>query len=307
MPEDLDLDALVERARLDAATRRSDEAAAAAVLRLLAEADGAMPLDALLRAGARREVVAALVDPDASTDKRRKQRARLGIVGDVPTVWLTATGWQATGRSSGREVVPTADTITHAMAPARLAAWLATRNLAAYGVSVRATWGPSCRRWSEEVSARAWARLRTAADGSGTVGALTGGLIPDALLVEGWSGPQAAAFYQQAWGVAPESQDDLTEVVVAVEVEDSRKAADPLRSKVDRWDAALGDLAAARAVLWVVRTREVADRLRGLGVDDPQRRPWQVLVPGPAVGLGGEDIGPVQRTWWPQLVPAQQG
>src|SRR5690606_41819447 len=111
--------------------------------------------------------VASIVDPEASRCTRRQLLARLGIVGAVPTVWLTATGWQATGRSSGREVVPTADTITHAMAPARLAAWLATRNLAAYGVSVRATWRPSCRRRTEEVSARPWPRPRHAADGPG--------------------------------------------------------------------------------------------------------------------------------------------
>ena len=40
-----DLDALVEAARIPHAQRRSMDAAAAEVLRLLAEADGALPLD----------------------------------------------------------------------------------------------------------------------------------------------------------------------------------------------------------------------------------------------------------------------
>jgi hypothetical protein len=81
------------------------------------------------------------------------------------------------------------------------------------------------------------------------------------------------------------------------------KASDPLRSKVDRNQAACEQLHAARAVLWVVNTRAAADRLRDLGVDDP-RRPSQILVPARDVGISGEDLGPVRRPWWVTRVPA---
>jgi hypothetical protein len=303
----LDLDALVQQARVEAAAQRSDHAAEAEVLALLAERGGSLPLADLLAAGAPTEVVARLVDPNASNDKRRKTRARLGVVAEAPVVWLTATGWQATGRSSGREQVPTADSVSHATTPGRVADWL-TAQAPAWedrGVFVRITWGASCRRWSEEVVARAWGRLRSLGDTEGAVGSLTGGLVPDALLVERWTGQGALELHAGAWGqsVTAVQPEDLAETTVAVEVEDTRKSAEPLRYKVSRWHEATETLGAARAVVWLVRTREVADRLRDLGVDT-EHRPTQLLVPATVFGLDGEALGPVQRPWWAWRVTA---
>jgi hypothetical protein len=303
-----DLDTLVEAARLAAAQRRSTEAAAAEVLHMLGTADGAMPLEELLARGVSRDLVAQLVADDPH-DKRKRQRARLGFVGKHPVVWLTATGWQATGRASGREVVPTADSVTHAMAPAVLGRWVTARAgaLAARGITVKVTYGAACRRWSAEVTARAWAALRTQGDTGGAIGSLTGGLIPDGIVVERLpQGEPGTSLHTALWGSAPVDDDDLAESSYAVEVEDSRKAGDPLRSKVDQLTVACEQLHAARAVLWVVRTREVANRLRDLGVDDP-RRPSQLLVPGRDVGLGGEDVGLVRRPWYLTRVPADEG
>lgn len=302
-----DLDALVESARIAHAQRRSMDAAGAEVLRLLAEADGALPLDNLLAAGAPRDVLAYLVAEDA-TDKRRKQRARLGFVGGAPVVWLSATGWQATGRSAGRESIPSADSIAHATAPAAIGRWLQQRAgaLATLGITVRTTQGSACRRWSAEVTARAWAALRTTGDADGALGSLTGGLIPDGLVMESFPlGEAGAALHARLRGGAPVDDDDLAETTYTLEVETSVKASDPLRSKVDRNRAACEQLHAARAVLWVVNTRAVADRLRDLGVDDP-RRPSQILVPARDVGLSGEDLGPVRRPWWVTRVPADR-
>lgn len=299
-----DLDVMVEAARIAEAARRSTDAAAAEVLRLLAEADGAMPLEGLLAAGAPRDVVAHLV-AEHPTDKRRKQRARLGFVAGVPVVWMTSTGWQAVGRSSGREVLPTADSIAHATAPVALTRWLQARSetLASQGISIRCTYGASCRRWSGEVTARAWAALRTKGDADGAIGSCTGGVIPDALLYEAL--PQGVAgrqLHARLRGPDEPDDDDLAESTYAVEFEDTRKAEEGLRSKVLRLEAVSDQLHAARAVLWVVRTREVADRLRDLGVDG-DRRPTQVLVPARAVGLDGEDLGPIRRPWWVTRVP----
>ncbi|MGY2083919.1 hypothetical protein [Blastococcus sp. SYSU DS0539] len=300
-----DLDALVETARIAHAQRRSMDAAAAEVLRILAEADGALPLDGLLTAGAPRDVVAHLVAEDA-TDKRRKQRARLGFVGGAPVVWLTATGWQATGRASGREVIPSADSVAHATAPAAIGRWLQRRaaTLGGHGITVRSTQGAACRRWSAEVTARAWAALRTSGDADGAIGSLTGGLIPDGLVVQSFPlGPHGAALHARLCGGAPADDDDLAETTYTLEVEESGKHTPVLRHKLDRCQAACEQLHAARAVLWVVRTRAIADRLRDLGVDDP-RRPSQILVPARDVGLDGEDLGPVRRPWWVTQVPA---
>ena len=48
-------------------------------------------------------------------------------------------------------------------------------------------------------------------------------------------------------------------------------------------------LNAARAVLWVVRSREVKDRLVDLGVGN-LRRTGQFIVPARLVGLKGDDL-----------------
>ena len=299
-----DLDDLSSAAQQRAAAARSDEAAAAAALRLLADNGGALTVAELLRRGVARDTVAALVDEDANGDKRKRVRARLTMVRiagapEVPTVHLTSVGWSATGRPSGREVVPTSDTVEHAMAPYRLAAWLDDRRDAthAVGADVTMTWGPSCRRFSEEVVARAWARLRMMNDQSGALGSLTGGLIPDALIVERWTD---ANNYTQAWGKQPAGADDLAETLVAVEYEHSGKSDEPLRAKVERWDAASEQLGACAAVIWFVNSASVADRLIALGVGDPLRRARQLLVPAAAVGLGsGTSVEASRPEWWP--------
>ena len=299
-----DLDSLLDAARITAATRRGHEAAAAEVLRLLAEADGAMPLDLLLSAGAPRDVVAYLIAEDTN-DKRRRPRLRLGYVGDTPVTWLSSQGWQATGRASGREVAPTSDGIDHAMTPARLGQWLAarTQTLAGHGITVRCTYGGSCRRWSAEVTARAWAALRTHGDSDGAVGSCTGGVVPDGLLLLSVpQGPAGEALHARLIGGPPADADDLAETTYLVEAESSLKANAPLRGKVEQLSAACETLGAARGVLWIVRTRDVARRLRDLGVDDV-RRPAHILVPARDLGMDGEDIGPVRRPWWALSVP----
>lgn len=300
-----DLDALVEAARIAEAQRRSTDAATAEVLRLLAEAEGgAMPLDGLLAAGAPRDVVAHLVAEDQG-DKRRKQKARLGFVAGVPVVWMTSTGYQAVGRSSAKEVLPSAGSVAHATAPAVLSTWLKQRNgaLAAEGITVRCTYAAACRRWSTEVTAKAWAALRTHGDADGAIGSCTGGVIPDALIYESFpQGARGRELHARLRGSDVPDDDDLAETTYAVEIEDTRKSQEGLRIKVLRAETVCEKLGAARAVLWVVRTREVANRLRDLGVDS-DRRPSQVLVPASEVGLGGEDLGPIHRPWYMTKVP----
>jgi len=202
-------------------------------------------------------------------------------------------------------VLPSAGSIAHATAPVALTRWLQARSgtLASQGISIRCTYGASCRRWSGEVTARAWAALRTKGDADGAIGSCTGGVIPDALLYEALpQGVTGRELHARLRGPDDPDDDDLAESTYAVEFEDTRKAEEGLRSKVLRLEAVSDQLHAARAVLWVVRTREVADRLRDLGVDG-DRRPTQVLVPARAVGLDGEDLGPIRRPWWVTRVP----
>jgi hypothetical protein len=255
-------------------------------------------------------VIAELVR-EHPEDKRRRPKVRLGMVGETPCCWLTSQGWNAVGRPSGREVVPTSDSIDHALLPSRIAQWLRERTDAQQiiGVDVQLAGRHSCKVLSDEIVARAWAHLqRRVGDSDGAVGSLVGGQIPDGVLTERWTGDEATQRYAWAWGMRMEevTASDLAETLTVIEVELSRKGVEPLRSKVDRWGAVLEQLGAARAVVWFVERRAIADRLRDLGVGDPKRRPGQYLVASSTLGMGGEDLGDVGATWWPQYLESGQ-
>lgn len=296
-----DLAQIVERARIR--SQGSTEAQAAGVLRILGNAGGFLHLDELVAQGAPREVLAALLD-DETGDKRTRPRARVGFVEDAPVVWLTATGWQAVGRPSGREVVPDRMTVQEAAAPLLLRKWLRAMQPERFGASVHLATGKACRDFSAEVSARAWARLRFSADTDGALGSLTGGLLPDGLIVERWSGALAAANYANAWKVdlGQVERADLAETVTLLEVETTDKR-ERLRGKVERLTAVVEDLHLARAVVWVVSSVQVRDRLLDLGLGDERTSGVHYLVPAHALGLPGEPFPVPLRSWWPLLLP----
>lgn len=292
------LASLIQTARVEAA-KAADGGAVGALVARLARGDGSASVAALGGEGFPDHVIAAAVTT-SGTDKRIKARARLGIVAGEPFVWLTTTGWQASGKASGRERPPSAETAEHASAPQHVGTWLAER-LAPYpGLTVTVATGDPCREFSERVKALAWSRIQGTGDANGEAGPLTGGLVPDALLVERF--PDAVT-YAGAWGQEPSTAEDLAEQTTALEVEDSRKSDGPLRWKVERWRTAL-HLGAAHAVVWVVRSVEVAERLQALGVGKPSER--QLLVPGHAVGLGGDPLDGIEQHWWPLRLGAAQ-
>jgi hypothetical protein len=115
-------------------------------------------------------------------------------------------------------------------------------------------------------------------------------------------GPKGETLHARLIGGPPADADDLAETTYLVKAESSLKANAPLRGKVEQLSAACETLGAARGVLWIVRTRDLARRLRDLGVDDA-RRPSHFLVPARDIGLGGEDVGEVRRPWWLTAVP----
>ncbi len=302
MSEHRDLDTLLAIARQQEAERNGSESAQVAAIHILSSAGGALPIrDLIERYGVTKATIATLCDEELHRDKRRKVRARLGEIDGEPVCWLTATGHQAAGKTRGNEVRPTSDSLAHALAPSRLAKWLVPfgPELAKDGVELSVVWGPSCRAFSERVISLSWARLKTLADPSGGIGLLTGGLIPDALLIERRPIDQAGADnYQKCWGFAPSNVDELAETVVAIEVQNAtRQASDPLRSKVDAWSTAIEKLNVASVVLWIVEP--AASRvLISLGVGDQSRRPGQILVSSGAVGLGGETFQVPGPSWW---------
>ena len=307
MSEGRDLETLLAIARQAEAERSDSEAAQVAAIRILSNAGGALPIDDMAnRYGVSKQTLAALCDEERHKDKRRKVRARLGEVDGVAVIWLTASGHQAAGKSRGFEVRPTSDSLSHALGPSRLAKWLEPLNptLNPYGIEVSVTWGPSCQAFSRRTEALAWARLKTQADQTGDVGMLTGGLIPDALIIERRPVSEyGVQLFQSAWKQNPADRDEVAETVVAVEVQNAtRQASDPLRSKVDAWSTAVENLKVASRVLWIVEPA-ACKVLTSLGVGDPGRRPGQLLVSSGAVGLGGETFDVPGQRWWLLDVP----
>lgn len=302
-----DLDTLLAIARQQEAERNGSESAQISAIHVLSSAGGALPIrDLVERYGISKATIASLCDEELHHDKRRKVRARLGEIDGEAICWLTATGHQATGKSRGNEVRPTSDSLAHALAPSRLAKWIQpiAPELALEGVELSVTWGPSCRAFSERVMSLAWARLKTLADPSGSIGLLTGGLIPDALLIERRTIDKIGEdHYQKCWGISPNNVDELAETIVAIEVQNAtRQSSDPLRSKVDAWSTAIERLNVASVVLWIVEPA-AHKVLVSLGVGDPDRRPGQILVSSGAVGLGGDNFSVQGPRWWVLDVP----
>lgn len=298
-PQAPTLDALITAARVEAATVATG-GQVGEVVRRLADADGALPVATLRTEGYPDDAITAAITPD-SKDKRRKPRARLGIVAGQPMVWLTTTGWAASGRTSRRERHPDAESTAHAAAPSEVGGWLAARLAGHHFARVGVATGEPVKAWAEQVKALAWSRIQGAGDTTGTYGTLTGGIYPDALLVERWRDP---SLYASAWGREPDAPEDAAEQLLGLEIELSAKRDEPLAWKVRRWASCL-DLGAAAGVVWVVASQEVAENLAALGVGG-QQHPRQFLVAAHALGLAGEPLPDLPLTWWPLRLQGEE-
>ncbi|TSA48894.1 MAG: hypothetical protein D4R50_00065 [Actinomycetales bacterium] len=308
MTQARDLDTLIAIAKQEEKETNGSESAQTAVIHILAAAGGALPVNDLInRYGVSKQTLAALIDPEfISADKRRKARVKLGTIDSEAVAYLTPSGVQASGRSvRSLSVHPSSQSLRHALAPSRFADWVKPleETLAADGVQLQVSWGPSCRAYSERVIAMAWAKLRISADTSGNLGILTGGQLPDFLVIENRTiDDKGAQHFLESWGVAAKNIDELAETTIACEIQLSeRTQGGSLRPKVDAYSAAIEILGAAHRVVWIA-DRKVAKILISLGVNDEYRRPGQVLISAASIGMGNEDFETNSR-WWVLDVP----
>ena len=111
MSEIRDLDTLIAIAKQKEAQRSSSERAQVETMRILANAGGALPvIELMTNFGVSKQTIALLCDEETIKDKRQKVRVKLTEVDGVAIAFLTASGWQATGKSRGVTVfqLPTA-------------------------------------------------------------------------------------------------------------------------------------------------------------------------------------------------------
>jgi hypothetical protein len=302
------LDAYYTARRAKAAETRAPGGGVQAVCEWLAERGGhAFLADARLGGHSDDHILAGLKhDPD---DGRHRPRLAGDDVAGSPSVWLTGAGWKAVGQPRRGEVKPSTQTLTHSRAPAHLQAWL-TSLLGHWAGRMSITVEQSAseiKDFSEACKAAAWGNLKGREDPDGQVGLLTGGLRPDALIVERFPDELMYRWAKKipdkdAYGSATMvDRDILAETTLALEVEITSKSTKRLEDKVRRLDAALA-LGRVAGVVWLVRTAAVQRQLRDFGCGESGRRPLHYVVTAGEIGItGGDFMAPSQgyARWWP--------
>lgn len=276
-----------------------------AVARLLAylASRGGSAFDSEVRRAGHGDAAMLAALSDSPDDKRVKARARAEVIHGSPVLWLTTPGWRSVGHPSKRETRPTTQTLAHADAPRRLAAWLdpILKTLTSHATCTLTTDPDAISEVSETGKALAWAGIQNPAtmDNTGGAGLLTSGFRPDALLIERWWNPLVHA---QAYGLEhAQHEEHVAEVKTAIEIEDTTKTGLALRAKITRLDAAIS-FDAIDHVLWVVRSRQVARALVPFGIGrSASPRPGHYVAAGWQVGIpGGEMVtAPEGPVWWP--------
>lgn len=304
------LDAWLTAQRAEAAETRTPGGGVQAVCEWLAERGGCAFLDDARRAGQSDEHILTGLkhDPD---DGRHRPRLAAGDVAGWPGLWLTGAGWKAVGQPRRGEVKPSTQTLAHARAPEHLQAWL-TGLLGGWAGKLSVTVEQSAsgmKDFSNACTAAAWGNLRTRDDADGQIGLLTGGLYPDALIVERF---HDEVMYRWAKGIPDVlggsatmvDRDEMTETTLALEVESTSKSTARLRDKIGRLDAALA-LDRIAGVVWLVRTEAVQRQLREFGCGEHGRRPLHYILTAGEIGItGGDFMAPSEGyfRWWPQDV-----
>lgn len=285
------LDRMITEAKINAAGRNKVSGIRRCI-EILAELGGACEVEDLLDRGVSKDTLAMALQGTGSSDGRSRPRLKLDVTAeDAAVVWLTTTGWQSAGFPSRRETPPSSESIRHARMPKLIAKWCerhAPRTRGMPQIAIRND-PETIKEFSAEAVAAAWSRIQgPLGDNNGMFGPLTGGLMPDALMIERWATtPDGEADWKKAWASSrqPDFQ-QLAETWIAIEVELSAKGEKPLKHKVKKWDAAL-DLGLVQGVLWIVDDEKIADRLRSLGVGNLHQTEGQYLAPAHLLDLPG--------------------
>ena len=247
------------------------------------------------------------------SDARRGARIGSDTVDGAEVIFVTAPGAKDMGASvkAQRDYLPSGQSISHALAPRKLAEWLSKR-VSVLGdgfVSVRMETDPTriaavCGAATQDA---AWSHLKTGtATGQmpGTGSLANSGFKPDGLIIERWWNAEAFAQVHSIDDTTRIDTEDIIERIYALEIEDSRKSQDALRDKIQRLDAAEA-LGIIRGTIWITRSQLLARTLAGfhIGAAAGAPRPHgHLAVRGHQCGLSTSDgalIQPAGPQWWP--------
>lgn len=282
------------------------------VVQAIADSDGLVLVEELIRDGHTKPAIAAALLPPGS-DGRSKPRAKAGVIDGQRLLWLTSSGWASVGQQNRREAPPTSSRVQHRLAIPRFASWLdykvAPKTIGA-GIFWHAALGNKSRELVETHKQTAWSmsRLNTNAEAIASHAQLLGGVYPDLIVVsnlpETITVPENGTMSRQDFRTQFHHKmlpwidldgGSTPETISAIEVELSAKSSPALDAKVRQHDAAL----AAHwwhEVVWIVDDEEVVTRLRRSGVGS---KPGHCLVDAADVGITNKPLGSFESQWWP--------
>jgi hypothetical protein len=307
-----DLDALFARIEEEEARAGKAGSGSQDVVQAIADSDGLVLVDELLRDGHTKPAIAAALLPPGS-DGRSKPRVKAGVIDGQRLLWLTSSGWASVGQQNRREAPPTSSRVQHRLAVPRFASWLEYKvvpKTQGAGIFWHAAIGNKSRELVETHKQTAWSmtRLNTNAEAIASHSQLLGGVYPDLIVVSNLPetiavpevGSMTRADFRSRFHGNMMPWIDLDgistpETISAIEVELSAKSSPALDAKVRQHDAALS----ARwwhEVVWIVDDEEVVTRLRRSGVGS---KPGHCLVDASDVGITNTPLGLFQSQWWP--------
>jgi hypothetical protein len=312
--KETDLDAVFAKIEEEEAKAGKAGSGSQDVVQAIADSDGLVLVDELIRDGhTKPAIIAALLPP--GNDGRSKPRVKAGVIDGQRLLWLTSSGWASVGQQNRREAPPTSSRVQHRLSIPRFASWVdykvAPKTLGA-GIFWHLAIGNKSRELVETHKQTAWSmtRLNTNAEAIAAHSQLLGGVYPDLIVVtnlpETIEVPEIglmtrAEFRTKFHGnVMPwldREGKSTPETISAIEVELSAKSSPALDAKVRQHDAAL-DAGWWHEVVWIVDDEEVVTRLRRSGVGT---KPGHCLVDAADVGITNIPLGSFQSQWWPAI------
>lgn len=308
----LDLDGIFARIEEEQSKDGKLGSSAQDVVQAIADKDGLVLVDELLRESHTKAAIAAALLPP-NNDGRSKPKLKAGVIDGQQLLWLTSTGWSSVGQSNRREAPPTSARVAHRLSIPRFASWIehtVAPNTIGVGIFWNVAIGNQAREFIEVHKQTAWsmARMNVNAEAARMNASLLGGVYPDLIVVSNLPeeirtpngvtmtrGEFRDSYHSRAVSWQDPDIRETPETITAIEIELSAKSTPALDAKVRQHDAALS-AGWWHEVAWVVDDADVLARLKRSGVGV---RAGHCIIDAIDVGISSTPLVGVQSDWWP--------